>query len=124
MLKKKLLFAIAPLCLMVATVNADDNDLKFDLASISDASIEVEDVGLDGLDVDQLGAQADGENGDDAIEACFRRFGYRHGCYSRWYRPCYSYNYGCYSSYPSFYCYRPIYRYAVAPIYNYYWGCY
>ena len=122
---KKLLFAIAPLALMVATVSADDNELSFDLTSISDASIEIEDVGLDNLDVDQLGAQAEGEGNEAAIEACFRRFGYRYGgCgYTRWYRPCYSYGYN-YCSYPSFYCYRPIYRYAVAPIYNHYWGCY
>ena len=38
---KKLIFAIAPLALMVATVRADDGDLSFDLASISDTGCPV-----------------------------------------------------------------------------------
>ena len=122
---KNMLFAIAPLALMVSTLRADDSDISIDLSSISDAQIEIEEVNLDNLDVDQLAAEADGEGSEDAIEACFRRFGYRYGGYRNWncYRPYYSYSY----CYPTFYCARPLYHYAysyaVRPIYHYYWGC-
>ena len=119
---KKALFAIVPVC-MIATVGVADDDLFNELStvsvdSISDADIAIEESIAD-VDVDALleGTTADS---DDAVEACFRRFGYRS------YRYC-GYGYGCgyrtfYNYYtPSYYCYRPVYSYC--PSYSY-WGCY
>jgi hypothetical protein len=118
---KKVLFAVAPLCLIAvgSFANASD-DLFSEVASlnadsISSADVAIEDISLD-LDVDALAA--DTENGEDAIEACFRNFygsyyGGYHGCYN-YYRPCYSY----------YYCYRPVYTYCYTPVYYHYWGCY
>ncbi len=124
---KKVLFAIAPMILVATSVMADDsllNDVaKMDLSAISDAQIEIEDFDLNSVDVDALAGEANGES-EDAIEACFRRFGY--GCgwnYYGCYRPhFYSYSY----CHPSFYCYRPVYYYTYCTpvIYRYYWGCY
>lgn len=121
---KKVLFAVAPLCLLAVGSFASANDNLLDEVaslnadSINTAEIAIEDAGLD-LDVDAL--TADAENGEDAIEACFRRFyrSYYGGCYGygygyRCYRPCYSY----------YYCYRPVYSYCYTPCYSYYWGCY
>lgn len=140
---KRVVFAMLPLTLMVATVHAEDSELTVDVASITDADVEVLDVGLN-VDVDQLTADAGSDKSDDAVEACFRRCGYYGG---GWGRGCYSYNYnnwnsgysnfgcygnsfgGCYSpcySYPSYYCVRPAYQYSCvsSPIYSGYWGCY
>lgn len=113
---KKVLFAVAPLCLLAVGSFANASDDLFDEVaslnadSINAADIAIEDINLD-LDVDAL--NADVENGEDAIEACFRRF-YRsyYGCH--YYRPCYSY----------YYCYRPVYTYCYTPVYYHYWGCY
>ena len=126
---KKVLFAVVPMLLLAGNVFAGDfltelSGAKAD--SISDAAIAIEDVGLDGIDVDRLAANA-GEKSDEAVEACFRRFGYNHCNYGygynyNCYRPCYSYNYSCYQPY---YCYRPVYyTYTCAPVYYSYWGCY
>lgn len=114
---KKVSFVLVSLVLMTSAATAND-DLLNELASsngadIVDAAVEVEDFDLD-IDVDTLAQNADGED-VDAVEACFRRFGYR-----SW-----GWNYG-------HRCYRPYYRtysYYSAPIYNYcrpvvnYWGC-
>ena len=118
---KKVIFAMAPMVLMVSTLSADEFNL--DLASINDAKIEIEDVNLDNLDVEQLASEA-GEDSEDAIEACFRRFGYGYRCgYGfNYYRGCYNY---CYPTY--YYCYRPVYHYytyRVVPVLRHYWGCY
>lgn len=115
---KKVSLVLVSLVVMTSAALADD-DLLNDLASsnaadIVDASVEVEDFNLD-LDVDQLAQNADGEE-VDAVEACFRRFGYR-----SW-----GWNYG----YRCFRPYRHCYGYYSAPIYNYcrpvvsYWGCF
>ena len=133
---KTILFAVTPLLLFVGTVQAGDvlDDIAgIDLASISDASADIEDFDLDGLDMDQLAENAGEET--DAIEACFRRIGYRRhsgygygfrSCY-RTYNHCYShYNNYCHTSYYSpYYCSRPVtyaYRYC-APVFTSYWGC-
>ena len=118
---KKILFAIAPLCLLASGAFASDNLLdevaSLNADSINTAEIAIEDINLD-LDVDALAADTD--NGEDAIEACFRRFYgcYNYGCYNygcyNYYRPCYSY----------YYCYRPVYTYCYTPCYYHYWGCY
>ena len=72
------------------------------------------------LNVDAL--SADSDNGEDAIEACFRRF---YGCYGNYYGGCYGYNYHCYRPcYSYYYCYRPVYTYCYTPVYYHYWGCY
>lgn len=117
---KKLALALMPLALLATSVKADD-DLTVDIASISDADVEIVENDLD-INVDALTADA-GTDTETAIEACFRRFGYNYrswcgGHYHRCYnycRPLYSYRTICYSA--------PVYR-CFAPVYNYYWGCY
>jgi len=116
---KKVFVVLASLFVLTSTVMADD-DLLSELASnkganIVDSQVEVEEIGLD-LDVDQLAENAEGE--EDAVEACFRRFGYRSfGWGYRYARPYYS-------------CYSRCYNHFYTPVYNYcrpaisYWGCY
>ena len=116
------------LCSLVVLASAAvaDDDLLTELANskgadIVDSAIEIEDLNDLDLDVDQLAADATGgEDGEvDAIEACFRRFGYRswgYSCYRSYYN-CYRPYYGCYNYYS-----RPIYNYC-RPYVNY-WGCY
>ncbi len=122
---RKMLFAIVPMVLAISTVSADE-PLELNLSSISDAAIEIEEPSLDDLDVDALADKADGEAPEEAVEACFRRFGYRYSGYGygyryRCYRPYYSYR----PCYPTYYCYRPVhhYTYAVPTYYHSYWGC-
>ena len=119
---KNLLLAIAPLALIVSTVSAEDDLFNLSAASISDAKIEIEEPGLGEVDVDGLAAEA-GDSQDEAVEACFRRFGYGNRGYGygygySYYQPCYTYTY---YTYPTLYCYRPVYYYT--PVYHY-WGCY
>lgn len=121
---KKLALALMPLALLATSVKADD-DLTVDIASISDADVEIVENDLD-INVDALTADA-GTDTETAIEACFRRFGYNYrswcggyynGCYNHCFnycRPLYSYRTICYSA--------PVYR-CFVPVYNYYWGCY
>ena len=120
---KKLMLALMPLTLLTSAVNADDG-LNIDVSSIADADVNILENDLD-IDVDALSADV-GENSENAIEACFRRFGYRHRswghCHYRHFnrchsycRPLYSYRTICYSP--------PVYRCVVTPIYHYYWGC-
>ena len=71
------MLALVPLTMLASSVKADD-DLNIDVASIADADVSIVEADLD-IDVDQLTADAGTEDGDDAIEACFRRFGYRGG---------------------------------------------
>ncbi len=125
---RKILFAIVPMVLAISTVNADEA-FDLNLSSITDAAVEIEEPGLNDVDVDALADKADGKGADEAIEASFRRFGYRHRGYGygygygyRSYRPFYSYRY----SYPTHYSYRPVhyYSYPVVTYYSSYWGCY
>ena len=124
---KRFVLALMPLTLLASAVNADD--LSIDVASITDADVEIVDTDLD-IDVDALSADA-GEESDDAIEACFRRFGYRGRSWGCGYRnSCFnSYYHGCHNYCRPFYSYRtitycpPVYRCVVTPIYHYYWGC-
>ena len=124
---KKILLAIVPVVLSSSSLIADDD--LFDAlveskgVTITDAQIAIADEPL-ALDIDSLDAEAGSEVEEDAIEACFRRFGYRH--HRGW-----GYGYG--SSYRSLYynhcyrpfvAYRPIYHTYCAPIVRYYWGCY
>lgn len=120
---KHILFAVAPLCLLASGAFASDNLLdevaSLNASSIDTAEISIEDISLD-LNVDALAADAD--NGEDAIEACFRRF---YSCYGGYYGGCYGYNYHCYQPcYSHYYCYRPVYTYCYTPVYYHYWGCY
>jgi len=133
MFKKILLLAVAPLALLATSAMASDDVLDqvadLNVASISDASISIDD-GLANLDVDSLSDKAGSEKSDEAVEACFRRFGYGggyggycgynynwYGCYS----PCYSYNH-CY--YQPVVTYRPVYYTTYCyPTFSY-WGCY
>lgn len=128
---KRILFAVLPLTMFAACVQADDSELSIDVASISDAGVETVEPMLD-ADVDQLTDNAGSEASGDAVEACFRSFGYRCGGwgYGGCYNSCYSSSYwSCYRpcySYPTYYCVRPVYQYSYtcAPVYNCYWGCY
>lgn len=122
---KNLIFALVPLTMLATSANADD-ELTIDVTSITDADVTIVEADLD-IDVDQLSADAGTADSEDAIEACFRRFGYscrrwscgyRHSCFNRCYnycRPFYSYRTICYSP--------PVYRCVVTPVYHYYWGC-
>lgn len=108
---------------------------SMDVASINDSSADIEAIGLDGLDVDQMAEEAGDDT--DAIETCFRRFGgHRGGGWNNWgghrgFRHCYR-NYNCYPSYSYNYCYRPLYtcqpvvsHYSYCqPVVTSYWGCY
>ncbi len=125
---KKFLLAIVPMALMAATVFAEEDVLKdvanLKVSSITDAQISVEDPTAN-LDIDSLAANAGTDKKTDAIEACFRRFGYggysNYGCYNYGYsnfcyQPAYTYSYYCYQ--PYYVAYRPVYTY-----YTNYWGC-
>jgi hypothetical protein len=119
---KRFLFALVPMALMATSVLAEDDLLDLSQDQITDAEIEIEVAGLGDLDVDQLGADAGRESTDEAIEACFRRFGYGGG-YRYWhYRPCYYPTYSYSYCHPVYYSYRPVYHYV--PRYYHYWGCY
>ncbi|MFT5522839.1 MAG: hypothetical protein ACI9HK_000783 [Pirellulaceae bacterium] len=120
---KRFVLAMVPVFMLAATVNADDGLFNIDVSSISDADVEVQEVNFDDLDVEKLAGEAGTEDSEEAIEACFRRFGYgRHyggyGSYRPCYRPCYTYRY------PTFHCYRPVYHTTYVPVYRHYWGCY
>ena len=135
---KTVLFAAVAMTLLTFTagVKAED-DLLSEVAnlkasSISDADNTIQDDALAGVDVDGLASKAGSEKSGEAIEACFRRFGWGGGCYNNYN---YGYNYGCYNygynycyrpyfnCYPTYYsCYRPVYSYPV--YYSSYWGCY
>jgi hypothetical protein len=132
MFKKILLLAVAPLALLATSAMASDDVLdqvaNLDVTSISDAKISIDD-GLASLDIDGLSEQAGSEKGEQAIEACFRRFGY--GSYGGYGGYC-GYNYGCYSPWYSYsHCYyqpiltyRPVYYTTYCyPTFSY-WGCY
>ncbi len=126
---KKTLLALVPMILLTATTFAEDDFLKelstIKVDSIVDASISIDDGSLDNLDVDGLSKNASAETGDEAIEACFRRFGYRRHCgfgYGYGYRHCYQ---PCFNYYQPLYCYRPVYyTYHCVPVITNYWGCY
>ena len=136
---KKLMMAVVPMLMAACSVQADDvtsdtgASIEIDVASISDASVEIVEAGLD-VDVDQLAANAGKAEKTDAVEACFRRCGYQscgwggnYGCWNSCYNNCYS-NYSCYQPYyshTSYCCVRPVY-YATTvcqPLYQH-WGCY
>lgn len=127
---KKITLVMFSVFMLAATNAMADDDLLNELASgngpdIADASVEVEDFSLD-IDVDELAADADGE--EDAVEACFRRFGYRSWGFRSY---GYGYGYNCYRPAYSYSYYRPLlcqpvyhtYSYC-APIVSHYWGCY
>lgn len=128
---KKIVLALMPLTLLATNVKADDIELNIDVASIADADVNVVEADLN-IDVDQLSADAGTEKTENAIEACFRSYGYHGGgwgSYGGYGHNCWN---NCSYGYNSYYSFRPIcyappvYRcvYAVAPVYNYYWGCY
>ncbi|MFI4874658.1 MAG: hypothetical protein ACIALR_04945 [Blastopirellula sp. JB062] len=119
---KKVLFAIVPALLMSVSLRADDA-LELNLDEIKDADVSVIDQAFS-VDVDKLASDADGANEDEAIEACFRRIGYRSYGYYGGYGYGYGYRYNCYR--PYFACYRPVYYAPVcySPSYVSYWGCY
>jgi hypothetical protein len=119
---KKFSLAVVALVLMAGSVMAEDSIDSLDIASISDANNAVVEANFD-VDVDNLTQSTS----DEAVEACFRRWGgycgYNYGCYNYCYNycytPCYSY---CYT--PVYYCYRPVvyHTYCYQPLT--YWGCY
>lgn len=136
---KSLMFAVVPMMMFACSVKADDAiassdaELTIDVASISDASVEIVEAGLD-VDVEQLAADAGKGEKTDAVEACFRRCGYSsHGwggynnCWNSCYSSCY-HNYSCYQpyySYTSYVCARPVYyTTAICQPICHYWGCY
>lgn len=126
---KKMLFALVPMVMIVSAVRADEDLLAgVSVADIQDAAVAIEEPGLD-VDVDGMLAEADDATGDEAIEACFRSFGYRSHGYGCGYGYGYSYGYSCYRPYynpcySTYYCYRPVtYYHYCAPVYSSYWGC-
>lgn len=127
---KRFLFAFAPLFLLAGSVMAED-DLFSTVAKmdLSKADVLASDVaandGLGEADVEALLNDGEQVSNDEAIAACFRRFGYgyrSYGCYYR-YRSCYSPCYTTYYSYPAISCYRPVTYSYYTPVYSSYWGC-
>ncbi len=121
MFKKVTLILISTLALASAANASDDlfeelANKKANVENIADAPAEIEDMDLD-IDVDDLSDNADGDD-EEAMEACFRRFGYR--SWGRGWNHYRSYGYS-YSCYRPLYC-APVYRTHYAP--TYYWGCY
>ncbi|MFG0287517.1 MAG: hypothetical protein ACF8CQ_05055 [Rhodopirellula sp. JB044] len=142
-MSKRNLLAVVPMFLLAGlmmslTARADD-DLLSRLASAElDPSAAVE-SSEDGSDIDDtefgqadvdalLGDGEDAADGEEAVAACYRRFGrsygYRHYGYS-------TYRYSSYytPTYPSYYRYTPSYYYTpvtysyYTPVYTSYWGC-
>jgi len=127
---KKIIFAVVPMMFLATITVAEDNLLSgLDVTSIQDADISIEEASSD-LDFDALSGEAEEGEGDEAIEACFRRFGYRSFGYRGYggfghrgfgyggfgyscYRPCYT----------SYYSYAPVYHHAYYPVVRNYWGC-
>jgi hypothetical protein len=122
---KNLSLAVVALVLFAGSAMADDSlDIAgLDLGSIQDVDNAVVEANLD-VDFDKLGQTGN----EEAVEACFRRFGGWGGCGYR--------NYGCYGGYGCYnYCYQPCY-YTYQPVFYYrpvcytpcytlsYWGCY
>ncbi|QDU94956.1 hypothetical protein [Lignipirellula cremea] len=126
---KNFLFAVVS-CMLLASVSFAGDDLLsgLDVNSIQDADISIEAASSD-LDFDSLaGAAGEEKEGDVAIEACFRNFGY---CGYGGYGGYGGFGYGCYS-HTSYYCYRPVVYHTTcyAPVYTpcytpvvRYWGC-
>ena len=89
----------------------------------SDQMVEVQTDGLGQADVDSLLGE-DQESNQDAVAACYRRFGggFGHGGFGYGHR---GFGYGHYTpvahNYYSAYCYRPVVYHR--PIYTGYWGC-
>jgi hypothetical protein len=126
---KKLSLMVVALVLMAGSAMADDalTAADLDVAKISDADNTVVEANFD-VNVDALTGKTS-EKGEQAVEACFSRFGW--GGYNYCYSPCYSYcYYPCYSycyqpCYYSYYVYRPVcYTYSYCSYPSYYWGCY
>lgn len=123
---KKLVLALMPLTLIASSVKADD-DLTIDINNITDADVEIVEADFD-IDVDALEAEAGQDTEENAIEACFRRFGYRSYGWCNNYRWNSCYNH-CYSHCRPLYTYRaisycpPVCRTVITPVYHYYWGC-
>ena len=95
---KKIALALMPLALVATSSAKADDGLSVDVASISDANVEIVTNDVD-IDVDALSADA-GEESEDAIAVCFRRFGYNrrswgrsyhNSRYSQCYNSCYNY---------------------------------
>lgn len=122
---KRIFLAMLPLTMIAVSANADD-ELSIDLDNITDAEVTLIDDVMD-IDVDALSAEAGEESDAEAIEACFRRIGYRRcgwGGYRSWgrcYNHCYNYCRPYFNCHSVRYC-APVYR-CVTPVYNYYWGC-
>jgi len=128
---KKLSLVVVALVLMAGSAMADDSITAADLdvASINDADNTVVEANFD-VDVDALSGKTS-EKGEQAIEACFRRFGwggycgYNYNyCYSSCYYPCYSYNYCYQPCYHTYYVYRPVCYTSFVSYPLYHWGCY
>lgn len=132
---KKLILAAIPVLLAVGNAFAGD-DVLSDVAglkasAITDAAISI-DTGLAALDVDALASNAGKEKSTDAIEACFRSYGYNNcgynynyynSCYNSCYNNCYSYCQPTYNyCYQTYYAYRPVCYSVCYPVYSY-WGC-
>ena len=118
MLKKLILAAVPMMFLVSVSVAEDDFLADLDINSIQDAEISIEEAGFD-VDFDKLDDEASQE---EAIEACFRSYGYRsygYGYSYSYYRPYYS----CYR--PVYYhtYYRPVVYRTYYPVYRNYWGC-
>jgi hypothetical protein len=133
---KRFLFAVVPTLLVASSVRGDD-DLLSAVATLqgdqSPVAAEVADADTDLLgqaDVDSL-LDEDETDGDEAVAACFRRYGGGYGSYGGFRSSyCnYGYSYSCYPSYSYCYtpvhytCYTPVTYGCYTPCYTSYWGC-
>ena len=132
---KKILFAVAPMMLVAGSVMADDDLLskiaKMDTTDVKNDIAEVEETDdLGKVDVDNLLGDNEEESTEEAVAACFRRYGrsYRSNSY-RSYNYGYTYNFGytthcapVHTYYPSYH-YTPVTYSHYSPVYTSYWGC-
>jgi len=133
---KSTTLALAAVTLAIGSAKANDlmDDLAgMALATINDSAAAVEEFDLAEIDMDGLEANAGGED-SDAIEACFRRIGYRRGGWGHEWGRGYGWRGGfhrfgrCYSyCHRPMYCYRPIVSHCYSycqPVVTSYWGCF
>ncbi len=138
---KKFVFVAVAMVMAANSVMANDDiaSMLANLDGAKDKSAQIADADLLGQkDVDALLGE-DKEDGEEAVAACFRRYGHsghgsygnygNYGCYggyhNNWYTTSYSYNYCaptyCYT--PVTYCYTPVTYSCYTPCYTSYWGC-
>ncbi|MCM2373294.1 hypothetical protein [Aporhodopirellula aestuarii] len=142
-MSKRTLFAAVPMFvlagLMLTTTARADDDLLSRLAAseldttaqteLSDDVSDIDDAEFGLADVEALlGEGEEATDSEEAVAACYRRFGRSYGYrnygyssyrYSSYYTPIYRTHY----HYTPSYCYTPVTYSYYTPVYTSYWGC-